>query len=85
MLEHVTEYSPAPASDPINAKASGDLTVTELKVLDAISEGILITTDEMAEAVGVTSRTIKTIVSTLRKRGLIKRAGSRRSGRWVRL
>ena len=81
----VTEYLPAPASGPVNAEAPGDLTVTEVRVLDIISEGILLTADEIAGAVGVTGRTIKTIVSALTERGLIKRIGSRRSGKWVRL
>ena len=60
------------------------LTATELKVFNAIVEGRLVTADEIAEAIGVTGRTVKTIVSTLVKRGLVKRTGSRRSGRWVR-
>jgi fido (protein-threonine AMPylation protein)/DNA-binding CsgD family transcriptional regulator len=83
VLAHGTEHLPMPAAGM--AEASDSLTATELKVFKVISEGELFTTSEIAKAIGVTDRTVKKIVSVLVGRNLIKRIGSRRSGRWVRL
>jgi fido (protein-threonine AMPylation protein)/DNA-binding CsgD family transcriptional regulator len=83
VLAHRLEHPPIPAAG--RAEASDSLTATELKVFNVISEGELFTACEIAVAVGVTDRTVKKIVSVLVERGLIKRVGSRRSGRWVRL
>jgi len=74
----------SPVDVPENTGVPDGLTATELKVFNAIADGRLITADEIAEAVGVTGRTVKKITSTLTERGLIKRIGSKRSGRWVR-
>ena len=46
-------------------------------MLDVIAEGRLVTADEIAEAVGVTGRTVKTIVSRLMEMGLEKEQGAK--------
>ena len=85
VLAHATVCQAAPAAVPGRADAPNGLTATELRVFNAIADGRFITADEIAEAVGVTGRTVKKITSALIERGLIKRIGSRRSGKWVRL
>jgi fido (protein-threonine AMPylation protein)/DNA-binding CsgD family transcriptional regulator len=82
-VSHGNDHPSVPVSASGKAESTDGLTATELKIFNVIAEGKLITADDIAEAVGVTGRTVKTIVSTLVEKGLIKRIGSRRSGRWV--
>ena len=61
-----------------------DLTATELKVYKVIAEGNAITRMEISEAIGMSDTIVKRAISSLIEKGLIKRIGSDKSGKWVR-
>ncbi|MBR5957191.1 MAG: HTH domain-containing protein [Salinivirgaceae bacterium] len=52
-------------------------------ILDLIVENPAITTEEMSQKTGVTSRTIMRDISSLMDMGLLKRQGGRKDGRWI--
>ncbi|MDR0334522.1 MAG: putative DNA binding domain-containing protein [Methanomassiliicoccaceae archaeon] len=68
---------PADMADTLN-----DLTSAELKVYDIIVEGHLMTRVEMAEYAGVSFAAVKRAIIKLTEKGLIKRVGNDRNGRW---
>jgi len=59
------------------------LTPTELKVYNAIVEGNVTTANEIAESIGIVTITVWKITARLIEKGLIKRTGSRKTGRWI--
>ena len=56
---------------------------TEKAVLGILISNPQKTADEMAVEVGVTKRTIERTLVSLKKKGLIERIGSNKSGSWV--
>ena len=66
----------------------GDMSVMELterqcKILDLIKENPNISAAQMSVMMSVIKRTIERELSILRKKGLIAREGSPRTGRWI--
>ena len=55
----------------------------EIEIMEIMDENPLVTLREIAERTGVSQRTVSRSVESMKIRGLIGRAGSRRSGRWV--
>ena len=47
------------------------------------SLGLDITNDEIAKELGVSPRTVKSLVSTLQAKGIIERQNGKRYARWV--
>jgi ATP-dependent DNA helicase RecG len=59
------------------------LNETQLRVLRMLAEDPLITSQTIADALGVTSRTVENHISKLKKARVLDREGSRKNGRWV--
>jgi fido (protein-threonine AMPylation protein)/DNA-binding CsgD family transcriptional regulator len=57
-------------------------TLTEQEVIDFIAANPQATQEQIADAVGKSVRTIKTIMQELQEKGLIKRTGSKKTGQW---
>ena len=55
----------------------------QLLILSAIKENPYATGKEMSETLSVTQRTIERDLAELQKQGIIRRAGSDKTGRWV--
>jgi ATP-dependent DNA helicase RecG len=71
-----------------NGDNVGDVSVMELterqcKILDLIKENPNISAAQMSVMMSVIKRTIERELSILRKKGLIAREGSPRTGRWI--
>lgn len=58
------------------------LNKSELAVYHLIEDTLQISRQEMAEKIGVSSRTVDRAIQSLIKKGLIKRDGSKKSGHW---
>ena len=59
------------------------LTKTECRIVTLLTEDCRMTTDMLADAVGVTRRTIDRCISSLKKKGVLERQGSNKDGSWV--
>lgn len=59
------------------------LTPTETKILEEIRENPEITQEQLAITIGITIDGIRYAVKNLKKKGVLSRSGSRRSGSWV--
>jgi predicted HTH transcriptional regulator len=55
---------------------------TEQAVLWAIAENPEITADQIAEIISKSSRTVQRYLDALQKKNLVRRIGSKKSGRW---
>ena len=56
--------------------------VKEIRILHAIKENPKVKTDELALMLGVSVRTIKSLIATLEKNKVIERVGGKRFGCW---
>ena len=54
----------------------------EIRILHAIKENPKVKTNELALMLGVSVRTIKSLIATLKKNKLIERVGGKRFGYW---
>ena len=59
------------------------LTERQQKVLNLIKESPTITGKQMSETLSVSQRTIERDLSTLQKKGVLKREGKDNDGMWV--
>jgi len=59
-----------------------DLTENQRKILQSIKKNPKITSEELAEVVGISSRKIRENIRKLKDEGLIKRMGGRKEGYW---
>ena len=59
------------------------LTTGQRKVYDALAENGLLSLSEVAEITGLSVAGVKKICARLRECGLLKREGSRKTGRWI--
>ena len=67
----------------INVGINVGLTKTEKAILGYLIEAPDLTSDELADKINVTRRTIERATSNLQKKGLIERIGSKRAGKWL--
>ncbi|MDD6082004.1 MAG: putative DNA binding domain-containing protein [Oscillospiraceae bacterium] len=67
----------------INVGINVGLTKTEKAILGYLIETPDLTSDELAEKINVTRRTIERGTSNLQKKGIIERIGSKRAGKWL--
>ncbi|MDR2180123.1 MAG: putative DNA binding domain-containing protein [Synergistaceae bacterium] len=58
-------------------------TLTEKAILDFLKDNTTAKQTDIANVVGKSLRTIKTEMALLREKGLLRREGTKRSGRWV--
>ncbi len=59
------------------------LSNNEKRLLEMVSKDPGVTAAEIAEAIGVSERTVKKYISSLSNRGYIKREGGDKTGRWI--
>lgn len=67
----------------INVGINVGLNQTEKKTLALLLSNPQDTTDNMAQSIGVTNRTIERTLKKLQEKGYLKRVGSKKTGRWV--
>ena len=68
----------------INGQISGEgLTSNENKVLNTIAANPKATLDEMAKEADLSKRTASRILDSLREKGRVQRAGSKKTGAWL--
>ena len=60
-----------------------DCTLDEIKVIDILRNSPGVTQKVIAEKIGKSERTVKTITVSLEAKGIIKREGGKRFGHWV--
>ena len=72
----------ADASAPKCKHCTLDASLEEIGILRAVAESPAITQKEMAQLLGKSERTVKTLTKTLQEKQLLRRTGGRRSGRW---
>lgn len=63
-------------------KVLKELTGNQKKILEAISQNPKITSEELAELVGISARKIRENIKKLKDEGLVKRIGGRKEGYW---
>ena len=59
-----------------------DLTENQKKILQAIEKNPKVTSEELAEEVGISSRKIRENIRKLKDEGLMRRIGGRKEGYW---
>ncbi|MCF0105272.1 MAG: winged helix-turn-helix transcriptional regulator [Holdemanella sp.] len=52
-------------------------------IIDSIKDKPKITTDELADIIGKSRRTVQGILNELKAEGIIERIGSNKNGSWV--
>ena len=76
------------SSDPVNDLVNGpenvlDLTISEHKVLSAIEQDAGANYGKIAATLGVSESTVKRSIQSLKKKGVICRDGSDKTGKWI--
>lgn len=67
----------------LNVGLSVGLNKTERKVIEYLMQNSSLTSEILAEKIGVTKRTVERAFSTLQEKRMIERVGSKRDGRWL--
>ncbi len=80
--ENATLKPNVPNSQERLQKSPVSISDAERKVLQILAISPLLTQTELAQKSGISIFTIKRMLPELRKKGLIKRTGSRRDGKW---
>lgn len=76
-------YRPFQQNVTINVPLNVTLNDTEISVLALLGKNPNITRDELASEISKTTRTVQRALDSLRDKELIKRDGSRKTGRWI--
>ena len=76
----VTGTVDVPINDPINVPIK--ISVNGQKIITILKENPHITTQQMAEQIGISDKTVKRALSELKGAGLIERVGSNKTGHW---
>jgi len=58
------------------------LVENQIKILELVDENPYISKREMSEEIGISTTAIDKNISTLKKKGLLKRVGPARGGHW---
>jgi len=58
------------------------LAENQIKILELVDENPYISKREMSEDIGISTTAIDKNISTLKKKGLLKRVGPARGGHW---
>lgn len=67
----------------MNVGLNVGLNKTEKKVIEFLIENPSFTSDDLAEKIGVTKRTIERTFKKLQEKKMIERIGSKRDGNWI--
>ena len=67
----------------MNVGLSVALNKTEKKVIEFLIENPSFTSNNLAEKIGVTKRTIERTLKKLQEKKMIERIGSKRDGNWI--
>ena len=67
----------------MNVGLNVGLNKTEKKVIEFLIENPSFTSDNLAEKIGVTKRTIERTFKKLQEKKMIERIGSKRDGNWI--
>ena len=67
----------------MNVGLNVGLNKTEKKVIQFLIENPSFTSDNLAEKIGVTKRTIERTLKKLQEKKMIERIGSKRDGNWI--
>lgn len=81
LATHTLSWSPNKNNVPVNVPEI-NLSDKERQVLDFIIKKNNITAKEIAEKIGVSDKTVKRAISTLKTNGLIVRIGGEKKGFW---
>ena len=89
MLENRIDIDEVALILPVQTTKEDDLDTTQKstqkstqKIIELIHEKPYITTQEMADAIGIIRRTVAKHVRSLQERGVIKRIGPDKGGHW---
>lgn len=69
-------------TEKVTVKVTAKVTVNQKKIIDAIKANPFITQEELAQAVGITRKSIITNMKKLQQNGIIKRIGADKNGHW---
>lgn len=78
----ITGKGPHKVPDKVPNKVPNKLTDVQEKILEDMKQSPHITTKELSERLGVSSRMIVKHIRTLKDGGIIRRIGSNKSGYW---
>jgi ATP-dependent DNA helicase RecG len=69
-------------TDKVTIKVTDKVTKNQAKILEEMRKNAYITTNELSIRIGISARKIKSNISKLKEKGLLKRIGSAKSGYW---
>lgn len=79
---HIIYTSEAPKCNNVNQNCTLDCTLDETLVLNLLKKNPKITQKQIAQEISKSERTVKTITTSLEKKGIISREGGKRFGYW---
>ncbi|MBW1636448.1 MAG: winged helix-turn-helix transcriptional regulator [Deltaproteobacteria bacterium] len=74
--------SPNRVGDKVGEKVGEKLTANQKKILLQLSQNVNLSTRELAECVGISSRKIEQNIAKLKKLGCLRRIGPAKGGYW---
>lgn len=69
-------------TDKVTIKVTNKVTENQTKILDEMKKNAYITTKELSKRIGISDRKIKSNISKLKRKGLLKRIGPAKGGYW---
>ena len=79
---HISCTSETPKCNNVNQNCTLDCTLDETLVLNLLKKNPKITQKQIAQEISKSERTVKTITTSLEKKGIISREGGKRFGYW---
>ena len=79
---HIIYTSEVPKCNNVNRNCTLDYTLDETLVLNLLKKNPKITQKQIAQEISKSERTVKTITTSLEKKGIISREGGKRFGYW---
>ncbi|MBP3731515.1 MAG: AAA family ATPase [Mailhella sp.] len=76
-------YRSQPIDVTLNVPINVTLNGTEMSILALLKTNPDMTRDELAERVSKTVRTVQRSIDSLKKKGIIERSGSKKTGSWI--
>ena len=67
----------------VNVGVKNDVNETQKQILLLMAETPTISAQRIADAIGITKRRVESNIRSMKKAGLIERAGSDKNGHWV--
>jgi len=82
-IEEYLDGEETPQSATADSPKCNDCTLDEIHLLKELAANPRLTQAELAEKIGKSVRTVKTMTVRLQENGLLKREGGKRNGHWV--